>query len=51
MKEDITTIKLSKKSVQILSKLKIHPRQAYEEVILKLISKNEEIKNKTKKGQ
>jgi hypothetical protein len=39
----ITTIKLSKKTVELLSKLKIHPRQSYEEVILKLI-KNEKKK-------
>jgi hypothetical protein len=38
MKKEITTIKLSKKIVEELSKLKIHPRQAYEEVIIKLLS-------------
>lgn len=37
MKKDITTIKLSKLVVEELSKLKIHPRQAYEEVIVKLL--------------
>lgn len=35
--EEITTIKLTKKTVRKLCKLKIHPRQAYEEVILELI--------------
>tara|TARA_B100000315_G_scaffold64544_1_gene58584 strand:+ start:260 stop:388 length:129 start_codon:yes stop_codon:yes gene_type:complete len=39
MKEDITTIKLKKKTVELLFKLKIHPRQSYEEVILELIKK------------
>ncbi len=33
-KKEITTIKISKKTVEELSKLKIHPRQAYEEVIV-----------------
>lgn len=42
---EITTIKLSKKTVEILNRLKIHPRQAYEEVILKLISENKLGKN------
>ena len=37
MKRDITTIKISKEVVGELLKLKIHPRQAYEEVIVKLI--------------
>jgi hypothetical protein len=37
MKKDITTIKISKKVVGELSLLKVHPRQAYEEVIVKLI--------------
>ena len=38
MKKRITTIKLSKYAVGLLNKLKVHPRQPYEEVILKLIS-------------
>ncbi len=40
MKEikEITTIKLSRKTVEVLNTLKIHPRQAYEEVVLKLIA-------------
>ena len=36
--KEITTIKLSKEVVLELSKLKVHPRQAYEEVIVKLLS-------------
>ena len=40
----ITTIKLSKKTIGMLSNLKIHPRQSYEEVILALISENEKRK-------
>ncbi len=36
-KKEITTIKISKKTVGKLSLLKIHPRQAYEEVIAKLL--------------
>jgi len=47
--KEVTTIKLSKKTVNILNKLKIHPRQAYEEVILKLIFENEEARKKTRK--
>jgi len=38
MKKEITTIKISKLIVGELSKLKVHPRQAYEEVIVKLLS-------------
>ena len=48
---EITTIKLSKSTVGILSKLKIHPRQPYEEVILKLISENKDKKNPSKSPQ
>jgi hypothetical protein len=33
----ITTIKISKKIVAELSNLKIHPRQSYEEVVVKLL--------------
>ena len=39
MEKQITTIKISKETVKALNKLKIHPRQSYEEVILKLLSK------------
>lgn len=49
MKKEITTVKLSKETVGILNTLKIHPRQPYEEVILKLISENEESRKKSKK--
>ncbi len=48
MKKDTTTIKISKKTVELLNRLKIHPRQSYEEVILKFISENEDAKKKTK---
>lgn len=47
--KDITTIKLKKSTVEFLNKLKIHPRQPYEEVILKLMSENEEARKKIKK--
>jgi len=39
MTKQITTIKLSKDTVKTLNRLKIHPRQSYEEVILKLLKK------------
>ncbi len=48
MQRKKTTIKLSKSTVELLSKLKIHPRQAYEEVILKFISENEEKREQSK---
>jgi len=43
MDNKITTIKISKETVRLLNKLKIHPRQSYEEVIIKLLKnkKNE----------
>lgn len=44
----ITTIKLTKKTASILNGLKIHPRQPYEEVILNLISQNEEARKKAR---
>jgi len=37
--KQITTIKLSKETVKALNKLKIHPRQSYEEVIIKLLKR------------
>lgn len=46
--DKITTIKLKKSTVEILNKLKIHPRQPYEEVILKMILENEKARKKTK---
>ncbi len=36
-KRVITTIKISKDTVNALNQLKIHPRQSYEEVILQLL--------------
>lgn len=39
MAKEITTIKLSKDTVKLLNQLKIHPRQSYEEVIVKLLKK------------
>ena len=41
----ITTIKVSKQTVLELSNLKIHPRQSYEEVIVKLLENYEEKAN------
>jgi len=38
-RKQITTIKLSKETVKSLNQLKIHPRQSYEEVIIKLLKK------------
>ena len=38
--KQITTIKLTKETAALLSKLKIHPRQSYEEVIEKLLNEN-----------
>ncbi len=37
--KQITTIKLTKKTVELLNKLKVHPRQAYEEVVLELLKR------------
>ena len=48
---EITTIKLSKSTVELLSRLKVHPRQPYEEVILKLISEKKDKKNPSKLPQ
>ena len=47
-KKEITTIKITKNTAKKLNGLKIHPRQPYEEVILKLISENEEARTKAK---
>lgn len=38
-KREVTTIKLTKGTVKGLSKLKVHPRQSYEEIVLKLLPK------------
>ncbi len=48
--KEITTIKLTKKTVELLNKLKIHPRQAYEEVVLELLKKARLDKKTNKKG-
>ena len=45
MRKDITTIKISRKTAEILSRLKIHPRQPYEEVILTLLKENEKARS------
>lgn len=37
MSSKITTIKISKETVEKINQLKIHPRQSYEEVILELL--------------
>lgn len=37
----ITTIKISKKTVEVLNRLKIHPRQSFDEIVLRLILENE----------
>ena len=42
MKKETTTIKISKDTVNALNELKIHPRQSYEEVIIKLLKKKKE---------
>ncbi|MBS3096117.1 hypothetical protein J4480_01610 [Candidatus Woesearchaeota archaeon] len=42
----ITTVKLRKKTAALLNSLKIHPRQSYEEVVLKIIYSNEEARKK-----
>jgi predicted CopG family antitoxin len=39
MKDEMTTIKISRKTKEKLDKLKIHPRETYEQVILRLIEK------------
>ncbi len=46
MKREVTTIKLSKETVKLLNELKIHPRQSYEEVILKLLKGEKGAKKK-----
>ena len=46
-KEQVTTIKLHKDTVKLLNKLKVHPRQPYEEVILKIVQ-NEKIRKRAR---
>ena len=38
--KEITTIKVSRKTLNKLCKFKVHPRQSYEEVIIELIKSN-----------
>ena len=38
MAKEITTIKLRKSTAELLNRLKVHPRQPYEEIILSLVS-------------
>ncbi len=47
MDSGITTIKLRKSTVELLNKLKVHPRQPYEEVVLKLILKYKDSRKKS----
>jgi len=42
---EYTSIKISNKTKEVLKKLKIHPRQPYEEVISMLIKSYKEVKN------
>ncbi len=39
--EEITTIKLSKRTKKELNRFKVHPREPYEDVIKKLIAERE----------
>lgn len=43
MKDSVTTIKVKRRTVEIINSMKVHPRQSCEEIILQLIreSKNE----------
>ena len=45
-KKEVTTIKISKATVNALNQLKIHPRQSYEEVILELLKQKKGDKKK-----
>ena len=49
MKKQITTIKLSKDTASLLNQIKIHPRQSYEEVILRLLQSKTGTKRETKR--
>jgi hypothetical protein len=40
-KKDSTTIKLSKRAVMLLADAKEHPRETYEDVILRLLKKDD----------
>jgi uncharacterized protein (UPF0248 family) len=39
MKEKITTLRIREKTKKMLDKIKIHPRETYEEVIIRLLKK------------
>jgi hypothetical protein len=39
MYNEITTIRVSKKTKETLDKIKVHPRETYEQVILRLVDK------------
>jgi|TARA_R100000789_G_scaffold95368_1_gene95861 hypothetical protein len=39
MEEELTTISMKPSTKDMLDKLKIHPNQSYEEVIIKLLDK------------
>ena len=39
-KKEVTTVKVSKETLLHLNKLKIHPRQSYEEVIVELLKRS-----------
>lgn len=41
MNKEITTLRLTKNTVEKLEKLKIHPRQPLEEIIIKLLERGE----------
>jgi len=49
--KEITTIKISKAAVLSLAKLKIHPRQSYEEVIVNLLAVKKSKKESVKEHQ
>lgn len=39
-----TTIRISQKTKSIMDKIKIHPRETYEDIILRLINITKEVK-------
>lgn len=48
--KNVTTIKLTKGTAELLQKLKVHPRQPYEEVVLRLLNKARLNRKIDKKG-
>ena len=44
--EDMTTIRITKKNVEILEKMKVHPNQSYDEVLEKLLTQFKDGKEK-----